>query len=57
MVEFCTRVKVYGAFNPVFEPKTPPSLLAFLFLFKVNLRSLKQRQERIVLAAGRDCVC
>lgn len=57
MVELCTKVKVYGAFNPVFEPKTPPSLLAFLFLFKVNLRSLKQRQERIVLAAGRDCVC
>lgn len=32
-------------------------LLAFHSLFKVNLRGLKRRQGRIVLAAGRDCVC
>lgn len=39
MVELCTKVKVYGAINPVFEPKAPPSLLAFPFFFIFLIQS------------------
>lgn len=48
MVEFCTKVKVYGAFNPVFEPKTPPALLAFLFFIQSEFEELEAK-------TGEDC--
>lgn len=50
MVEFCTKVKVYGAFHPVFEPKAPPSLLAFPFFFFIQ-----SEFEELEAKTGEDC--